>query len=223
MSNTRYWDALKRPPGSALKTIDAGRLKGKSDISPQWRTQAMTEQFGPCGIGWRYEIVNVWSVPAGEEVFAFAQVNLYIREEGEWSEAIPGIGGSKLMQSERNGIHANDEGFKMALTDALSVAMKQLGVAADIYLGLWDGSKYIDRDDVPQKRNAPNGSKPNGTEVEDAKAKTTEYLEKFQDLPEDFAGMAAEDIKRAKTLEDVRKVYQRIQKKAKEEEFITNV
>ena len=30
----------------------------------------------------------------------------------------------------------------MATTDALSVAMKQLGVAADIYLGMWDGRSY---------------------------------------------------------------------------------
>jgi len=30
----------------------------------------------------------------------------------------------------------------MAVTDALSVALKMLGVAADIYLGRWDGSKY---------------------------------------------------------------------------------
>lgn len=30
----------------------------------------------------------------------------------------------------------------MATTDALSVAMKMLGVAAEIYLGNFDGSKY---------------------------------------------------------------------------------
>ena len=32
--------------------------------------------------------------------------------------------------------HLNDEAYKMALTDAISVACKQLGVGADVYLSL---------------------------------------------------------------------------------------
>ena len=44
------------PPQDALKPITAGRLKGKSDINPQWRIQALTEQYGICGVGWAYEI-----------------------------------------------------------------------------------------------------------------------------------------------------------------------
>ena len=35
----------------------------------------------------------------------------------------------------------------MAITDALSVAMKMIGVAADIYAGRWDGSRYNEQDD----------------------------------------------------------------------------
>ncbi|MHA1280854.1 MAG: hypothetical protein ACTSQ8_27265, partial [Candidatus Helarchaeota archaeon] len=40
--------------------------------------------------------------------------------------------------------YSNDEAYKMALTDALSVAMGRIGIAADIYMGKWDGSKYSD-------------------------------------------------------------------------------
>ena len=47
-----------------------------------------------------------------------------------------------LIVSEKSGLRFNDEAKKMATTDALSVAMKQLGVGAEIYLGNWDGSKY---------------------------------------------------------------------------------
>ncbi len=54
--------------------------------------------------------------------------------------------------NEKRGIHTNDECFKMAITDALSVAMKQLGMAADIYMGLWDGSKYQDAPLNPQPK-----------------------------------------------------------------------
>lgn len=150
-----FWDKLKRPPERALKTIQAGRLRGMTDISPQWRYEVMTEVFGPIGIGWKYEIVRFWTEPASaNQVLAFCQINLYVKVDS-WSDAIPGIGGSMLIASEKNGLHSSDEAYKMALTDALSVAMKQLGVAADIYAGLWDGSKYRDEPQEQKKESAP--------------------------------------------------------------------
>ena len=136
------WNKVCRPPEDALKKITGGRLSGMTDISPQWRYKIMTEVFGPCGSGWKYEIVKFWSHEAGDETLAFCQVNLYYRKDGEWSEAVPGIGGSMLTAIEKRGAYHSDECYKMALTDALSVAMKTLGVAADIYSGMWDGSKY---------------------------------------------------------------------------------
>ena len=72
------WNKLKQPPKTALKPIAAGRLKGKTDINPQWRYQVLTEEFGPCGVGWKYEITRIWSEPGpNEQTFAFAQINLY--------------------------------------------------------------------------------------------------------------------------------------------------
>jgi len=141
--NMNYYNMMKRPPKTALKQIQGGRLKGMTDIKPQWRTEVMTEVFGPCGIGWSYEIEKLWSEPAPDnQVFSFAKVTVKIKVDGEWSQPIPGIGGSMLIEKEKSGLHASDEAYKMAVTDALSVAMKALGVAADIYMGEWDGSKY---------------------------------------------------------------------------------
>lgn len=147
MDNLRFWKQFNRPPEDVLKPILAGRLKGKSDINPLWRVQAMTEAFGPVGIGWKYAIDKIWREQGdGCEVFAFVQISLYVKVDKEWSDAVPGIGGSMLVESESKGPHNNDEGYKMALTDALSVAMKALGVAADVYMGIWDGSKYTKGD-----------------------------------------------------------------------------
>lgn len=136
-----YWNKLKEPPKDATKIIKAGRLSGKSDINPQWRFEVMTETFGPVGIGWKYTIDKLWTDTVGDEVIAHALVSLYIRQGNDWSEAIPGIGGNMLAEQESKGLHVNDEGYKMAVTDALSVAMKALGVAATVYRGLFD-SKY---------------------------------------------------------------------------------
>jgi len=154
MENKDIWDKFKQPPIHALKTIGGGRLKGMTDINPQWRLEAMTEAFGPCGIGWKYEIVELWPVHLESgEVTAFSKINLYIKHNGEWSSPIPGIAGSMLVAKESSGLKTSDEAYKMATTDALSVAMKALGVAADIYAGLWDGSKY--REIQPEHRFKP--------------------------------------------------------------------
>lgn len=143
--NLATWEALCRPPESALKRIAGGRLKGMTDINPQWRLQMMTEKFGPIGAGWYYEVLERWTEPGGNDgLMCFVSINLYVKEDGEWSKPIFGLGGSTLVANEKSGLYSNDEGYKMALTDALSVAMKELGMAADIYKGLWDGSKYID-------------------------------------------------------------------------------
>ena len=53
MSNLEVWNKLKTPPAWALKEIAFGKLKGKSDINPQWRYQALTEEFGMYGFGWK--------------------------------------------------------------------------------------------------------------------------------------------------------------------------
>ena len=140
-----FWDKMRRPPENALRPITGGRLKGKTDISPQWRFEIMTEVFGVCGVGWKYTVDRKWTETATDgQVFAFADVSIYILYGSTWSDAIPGSGGSMLIAKETGGLHSNDEAFKMAVTDALSVAMKALGVASDIYMGLWDGSKYSD-------------------------------------------------------------------------------
>lgn len=168
--NKRYWDLLKRPPQDALKNIGGGRLKGMTDINPQWRFEAMTDVFGPCGDGWKYSINRIWREDGSDgEVFAFAEVMLYAG-----GDAIPGIGGSKLVSKEKDYLYNNDEAYKMAVTDALSVAMKMLGVGADVYRGRWDGSKYKD-DEKPIK---PVGKM---AEFKDYLAKASD-MEKLQKL-----------------------------------------
>lgn len=143
-NNLSIYNKVRSVPQTALKTIGAGRLKGMSDVNPVWRILAMTDTFGVCGIGWKYEITKQWTETFGSEIKGFCNINLYVKVDGTWSDAIPGTGGSSFVTMERNGVYVNDEVFKMSLTDALSVAMKSLGVAADIYFakGADLGTKY---------------------------------------------------------------------------------
>lgn len=143
MSNTRIWDKVSKPPKTALKQIGGGRLKGMTDINPQWRMQAMTELFGPCGMDWGYSILGFKTFEHEGEVALRAKVQLwYSTPDSGRNCIVQGIGGAMLVAKEKDGLRLNDEAWKMAVTDALSVAMKALGVGAEIYMGNWDGSKY---------------------------------------------------------------------------------
>lgn len=161
MNAIEIYKSLSQPPAMALRQITDGKLKGKTDINPQWRYEAMTEKFGLVGIGWKYEIQKLWTENgAKSEVLAFAQVAVFIRnaDTKEWSDPIVGIGGSKLVNAFSAGLQSNDEGYKMAVTDAFSTSLKMLGVAADIYAGRWDGSKYKDTPQEQQQSAAPNNT-----------------------------------------------------------------
>ena len=141
MDNLKYYNQGRQVPQEAKKSIGGGRLKGMTDINPMWRIKKLTEMFGPCGIGWKYEIEKEWIEKNGDEQAAFIGINLYIKDDGKWSDAIPGIGGSMFVTKEKAGLYTSDECFKMALTDALSVSCKALGIAADVYFDK-DKSKY---------------------------------------------------------------------------------
>lgn len=143
MDNLRIYEAVRTPPATALKPISGGRLNGKTDINPMWRIKRLTELFGPCGEGWTYTPTKREYVPGHDgEIAVFVDIELmYKTEGGEWSLAIPGTGGSMYVVKERGGLYTDDEAPKKALTDALSVACKALGIGADVY---WDkdATKY---------------------------------------------------------------------------------
>lgn len=142
MQGLDLYNKVRTVPQEAKKSIGAGRLKGMTDINPMWRLKILTEQFGPCGIGWTYEITKQWIEDGSDnQKVAFTNINLFIKTENEWSRAIPGTGGSSFIAKESKGLYTSDECFKMALTDAISVACKALGVGADVYYDK-DRTKY---------------------------------------------------------------------------------
>lgn len=164
MENLEIYEKVREVPDNAKKPIQAGRLKGMTDINPIWRIKALTETFGPCGIGWKYIIKSQrLEHGANGEIAAFVDIDLYYKVGDIWSEPIPGVGGASFVAKERNGMYTSDECFKMALTDALSVACKSLGVGADVY---WAAgrSKYPTQipegDPPPKPPNAEQNAKP---------------------------------------------------------------
>lgn len=156
--NLWIYEQVREVPKGAQRAIQGGRLRGKTDINPMWRLKALTEMFGPVGTGWKYTIDKMWTEAVGDVVAVFVNISLYYKHNGEWSEAIPGTGGNMLAEKEKSGIYVSDECYKMALTDAIGVAAKALGVAANIY---WESDKTkYNNDNAGQAPKAVENSEP---------------------------------------------------------------
>lgn len=150
--NMTIYNTSRKCPPEAQRPITAGRLKGKTDINPMWRIKMLTELFGPCGFGWTTKIIRTWIETddgTGEKV-ANVHIALRVKHQGEWGEPIEGIGGAMFVENERNGLHVDDDCYKKAYTDAISVACKALGFAADIYWQNDPESKYYKDGEQPQ-------------------------------------------------------------------------
>jgi hypothetical protein len=140
MENLEIYEKLATVPEHAQKEIRGGRLKGMTDIKPMWRIERMTEVFGPCGVGWKTVIKNKEIIEGADgEKVAIVDIDLFVKIDGKWSDAIEGTGGSSFVAKENKGLYTSDECFKMAYTDAISVACKSLGLGASVY---WGDSKY---------------------------------------------------------------------------------
>ncbi len=144
MENLEIYDKYKSVPANALKDFDNGNFQG-TDINTMWRIKSLTESFGMCGIGWYYDIQRTWNEELKDngEVLTFAEIKLYIKVDGEWSKGISGVGGNRMLTYVRSKDYfkSSDEAVKMAVTDALGNACRNLGFGADVY---WanDKTKY---------------------------------------------------------------------------------
>lgn len=145
MENMSYYEMGRAVPEEAKKQFNNGSFQG-TDINPMWRIKKLTEMFGPAGIGWYTEILTERCEEHADAVIAIVNLNLYIKVDGEWSKPIYGTGGNVIIRKE--GAKVSDEGYKMAYTDALSVACKALGIGADVYFEK-DKTKYTAEE--PQK------------------------------------------------------------------------
>lgn len=138
----KLWDAVsKTNPANTKKVSQRG---GFTSICAQSQIMEATRQFGPIGIGWGYEA----SLPIFHDGLLFVQVTLWHGERGNVFG--PVTGGAEW--KDKNG-RLDSDAAKKATTDALTKLLSQLGFNADVFLGLYDDSKYVQQ--VTQEFAAP--------------------------------------------------------------------
>lgn len=140
MSNTELWDRLGKTDPAHTKAFQrAGGFKGTA-IKPMWSFRRMTEEYGPCGIGWGIGEPTFQVVHAGDEILVYCTVSVW---HGARNNTVFGVGGDKAVSKFSSGLRTDDEAFKKAFTDAVTNALKLIGVGADVHMGMFDDNKYV--------------------------------------------------------------------------------
>ena len=142
----QIYDAVREAPNSAVKKITGGSYgaAGLSDINPQWRIETMTKLFGPVGFGWTWEPVECFDRDG--VLYAHVIVKYADAQTGEWSKDIHGYGGTKF------GGRDDSDVYKSTMTDAVSNALRYLGVGADVW---YNAKKEADENQFDTKYSAP--------------------------------------------------------------------
>jgi hypothetical protein len=137
------WARVCKTDPAHVKPITGKDYSGNSP-KPYWIVERLTEEFGPCGLGWGYSIESERFERFGEtDVLHVAKVRLWYVLDGKRGE-VEQMGQTKASYVTSKGVFKVDEDApKKSVTDALVKCASYLGFAGDIFSGRWDDSKYV--------------------------------------------------------------------------------
>lgn len=143
MSNKALWDRVCITDPRAVKAITGKQYQGNSP-KPYWIVERLTEEFGPCGIGWGFTILSErMERLTPEEILHVAVVRFWYVLDGKRGE-LEQIGQTKAVYAKsKGGLMVDEDAPKKSVTDALVKCASYIGFAGDIFSGRWDDSKYV--------------------------------------------------------------------------------
>ena len=134
--NMKIWETLSKTNPEFTKPLPGFGGKKLTTIDPMYQIQMMTDLFGPVGLGWKYKVDYKYI-----DGLVFAEVTIkYFTNE--WHEYGPVCSVQNLSKSNNK---LDDEAPKKAMTDAMTKAFSHLGMSADVFLGKFDDSKYVEQ------------------------------------------------------------------------------
>tara|TARA_B100000085_G_scaffold158683_1_gene144261 strand:- start:587 stop:1273 length:687 start_codon:yes stop_codon:yes gene_type:complete len=131
----RIWDSLCKTNPDYTRSVPSSYGKKITSIDPMYQIQCMTETFGPVGLGWKYNVKYTY-----QDSLVFAEVSIHYCVHDNWFEYGPVCSVQNLFKKNGN---LDDEAPKKAMTDAMTKAFSHLGMSADVFLGKFDDSKYV--------------------------------------------------------------------------------
>lgn len=160
--NKALWKRAFTTDPKAVKPITGKQYAGNSP-KPYWIIERLTDEFGPCGIGWGFSILNErFERFSDTDTLHVAVVRLWYVLDGKRGE-LEQVGQTKASYVTSKGSFMLDEDApKKSVTDALVKCASYLGFAGDIFSGRWDDSRYVAEANREWREREAKDDKPEG-------------------------------------------------------------
>lgn len=138
--NLKLWNSVEKtdPKYTTPARIGAKQITA---IAPQYQVMNATEKLGIYGEGWGFKNIQLdYSLVATHDLVIFKAVFFF--KVGEKINEFEIINSAKLhMDNERKRV--DDNFAKKIETDALTKALSKLGFNADVFMGKFDDTRYV--------------------------------------------------------------------------------
>jgi len=178
------WGHASKTDPSATKADNTGGYKSTS-INGYWAVKKATELWGPCGKDWGYEILEdvltdgiplmdkESGIPICKSQMHTIKLRLWYPDCREGG--VINYGHTPYIFNSKYGPMCDMEAPKKSLTDAVKKCLSFLGFSADIFMGEFDDSDYVE-----ERRNEESLAKADDKEAE-AERQKGEYRQWFSD------------------------------------------
>lgn len=175
--NLSLWESVQATDPDYTKSFSrSGGFRGTA-INHTYQQKRATQAFGPKGLGWGSKILDekyAEGAPIlhpqhgviGREVIHVVRIELWYVRDGQRG-SVEAFGQTTFVGSNKHGVYTDEEAPKKSLTDAESKALASLGFSADVHLGLFDDSKYVN--DLSQR--VAEAERPKGPSLAELTAK----------------------------------------------------
>jgi len=134
MSNLDLWEKVCETNPNHTKQVNFGRKI--TAIDPYRQVMNATAEFGPVGDGWGWKVVDTVFLPTNEVAVL---VEMWHGDSGrafqQW--------GQNSLYIDKAEQKKDTDCMKKATTDGITKCLSFLGFNADIFLGKFDDSKYV--------------------------------------------------------------------------------
>lgn len=129
------WSLVDSTDPAHTKEVNLGRKFNA--IDPYQQILRATTIFGPAGTGWGWRLVSI--TPLNESKQVAVAIDMWIEDSDKTFVSVGQCG----MYTDRAMSKPDNDCVKKAMTDAITKGLSYLGFNADVFLGMFDDSKYV--------------------------------------------------------------------------------
>ena len=147
------WNRLEETDVRYVKSFDRGSFKGTA-VDATYNVKRVSDLLGPVGYAWGWEVkserLDTFGVGEDSQTIHTCVLRAWFRQPDGSKEFVEHVGHTKAAYwtrprrpGDKPRFVVDEEFAKKSVTDALSKVMVNLGASADIWLGRFDGNKYV--------------------------------------------------------------------------------